>query len=87
MSDLRAVVGQRIRAARMRAGLSQGELGRRMTRPRTHAAISDLERGKIKIDLEEINEIADLVQCDAAWLASDVALPFGGIVPFGEDVV
>ena len=54
-------VGRRIRHARQALGLSQTELGRRLARPRTHAAISDIERGKTKLDVEELSEFARLL--------------------------
>lgn len=47
-------LGQRIRAARCKRGWSQSELGTRMIPPRSHAAVSDIERGKTKLDLDEI---------------------------------
>ncbi len=54
-------VGRRIRQARQGLGLSQTELGQKLTRPRTHAAISDIERGKTKLDVEELSEFARLL--------------------------
>lgn len=54
-------VGRRIRQAREEKGLLQADIGRRMTRPRSHAAISDMERGKTKIDVQDLAEIARLL--------------------------
>lgn len=60
-------VGRRIREAREDLGLSQADLGRLMTRPRTHAAVSDIERGKTKLGVEEISELAMLLHKDLSY--------------------
>ena len=54
-------VGRRIRRAREEMGLSQAELGRLLTPPRSHAAVSDIERGKTKLDVEGLSMIAQLL--------------------------
>lgn len=54
-------VGRRIREARSKLGLSQTDLGQRLSRPRSHVAVSDIERGKTKLDIEELAEIARLL--------------------------
>ncbi|MGI8854769.1 MAG: helix-turn-helix domain-containing protein [Thermomicrobiales bacterium] len=54
-------IGRRIRQAREEQGLLQADLGRRMSRPRSHAAVSDIERGKTKPNVEELAEIARLL--------------------------
>lgn len=51
-------VGRRVRQARTELGLMQADLGRMLARQRSHAAISDIERGKTKLDLEELAELA-----------------------------
>jgi transcriptional regulator with XRE-family HTH domain len=51
-------VGKRIRLAREELGISQGQLGTRLSRQRSHAAISDIERGKTKLDVEDLSEFA-----------------------------
>lgn len=61
------MVGQRIRQARTELGLVQADLGRMLSRPRSHAAISDIERGKTKLDLEELAELAQLLQKPLAF--------------------
>ncbi|CCF85311.1 helix-turn-helix domain-containing protein [Nitrolancea hollandica] len=63
----REEVGRRIRRAREELGLSQGDLGRLLSRPRTYAAISDIERGKTKLDVEELAEIARILQKDVPY--------------------
>ena len=63
----REEVGRRIRRAREELRLSQGDLGRMLSKPRTYAAISDIERGKTKLDVEELGEIARLLRKDVSY--------------------
>lgn len=63
----REEVGRRIREAREEIGLSQAELGRLLTRPRSYAAVSDIERGKTRLDVEELEEMAVLLQKELAY--------------------
>lgn len=62
MMATREEIGRRIRQAREEQGLSQTDLGRMMTRQRSHAAISDLERGNVRLDVEELMELSRLLQ-------------------------
>lgn len=55
-------VGRRIRQARVEMGWNQAELGRRLAPPRSHAAVSDIERGKTKLDIEELSAVAEVLQ-------------------------
>lgn len=57
-----AYIGSLIAAARTRKRLTQTELGKRMQPPRTHAAISDIERGRTRLNLVELHEMAALLQ-------------------------
>lgn len=68
-------VGRRIREAREELGLSQADLGRRLARPRTHAAISDIERGKTKLDIEELSEFAVVLGKDLAYFVEPRPAP------------
>ena len=54
-------VGRRIRQAREEMGLTQAELARLLTPPRSHAAISDIERGRTRLDIEGLSMIAQLL--------------------------
>ena len=54
-------IGRRIRSARQELGISQTELGQLLTRQRTHAAVSDIERGRTKLGVEELAEFARLL--------------------------
>lgn len=49
-------IGERIMLARRRAGLSQREFGKRLGI--SHAAVSDLETGKTKPDLDNLTVVA-----------------------------
>lgn len=50
-------IGSKIREYRIMAGLSQTELGKRLSR--SHAAISDIERGKTELTLTDLLAIAE----------------------------
>lgn len=63
----REEIGRRIRQAREDLKLSQTELGRLLSRTRTHAAISDLERGNVRVDVEELAELARILNRDVAY--------------------
>ena len=67
----REEVGRRIRQARDELGISQGELGQRMRRRRSHAAISDMERGVVRLDIEELAEVARLLEKDLAYFVDE----------------
>lgn len=51
-------IGRRIRQARTELSLTQEDLGQLLSRQRSHAAISDIERGKTKLNLEDLSEFA-----------------------------
>lgn len=51
-------IGRKIRQARDEMNLSQSDLGKKMENQRSHAAISDIERGKTKLGISELKEIA-----------------------------
>lgn len=55
-------IGRRVREARESKGMSQGKLGELMSRKRTHAAISDVERGKTALQLAELHEVARILE-------------------------
>lgn len=71
----REEIGQRIREAREELGLSQTELGQLLSRQRTHAAISELERGKVRLDAEELVEIAAILRKNLAYFYAAPAAP------------
>lgn len=49
-------IGEQILLTRRRAGLSQGDLGKKLGV--SHAAVSDIERGKTRPDLDYLAKIA-----------------------------
>jgi len=51
-------VGYRIRVLRDAHCWTQAELGARLNPPRSHAAVSDIERGKTGLDIEEMSMVA-----------------------------
>ena len=71
----REEIGQRIREAREDLGLSQTEFGQLLSRKRTHAAISELERGKVRLDAEELVEIAAILGKDLAYFYAAPVAP------------
>jgi transcriptional regulator with XRE-family HTH domain len=58
-------LGARIRRAREEIGLSQEQLGRLMDR--SHAAISDMERGKTKLGISDLSKLARFLQKDISY--------------------
>lgn len=61
MTDTYKAFGERVRDARKAAGVTQAQLGRWLEKHRSYAAISDIERGKTRLDVDEIAEIATLL--------------------------
>ena len=58
-------LGARIRRAREEIGLSQEQLGRFVNR--SHAAISDIERGKTNLGISDLTKIARFLQKDVSY--------------------
>ena len=58
-------LGARIRRAREEMGLSQEQFGRIMSR--SHAAISDMERGKTKLGVSDLTRVARFLQKDISY--------------------
>lgn len=69
MSSVEREIGKRIRMYRRQSGLSQAEVGRRLAKPRSHAAVSDIERGKTRMTVALLREMALVlsVQPDHLW--------------------
>lgn len=73
---LRAAIAVRLRAAREQAGLSQGQVARKleMLRP----TISEIEAGRRRVSAEELAHFATLYDVSLSWLTnqeSEVADP------------
>lgn len=56
-------IGLRIRLARQKARLTQGELSKRLSKPRTYAAISDIERGRTRLNVDGLLDVARACGC------------------------
>ena len=67
----RGEIGRRVRAAREEQRLSQTALGGLFGR--THAAISDIERGKTNIGLADLARLADLLGKPLSYFTHDEA--------------
>jgi transcriptional regulator with XRE-family HTH domain len=65
-NDDRGKVGNRLRDARVMAGLSQEQAAQSMNLNRP--AISEIESGKRKVSAEEIIQFSDLYKVDKLWL-------------------
>ena len=68
-------VGRRIRQARGEMGWNQAELGRQLVPSRSHAAVSDIERGKTKLDVEGLSAIAVLLKKPLEYFIPTRATP------------
>ena len=64
-------VGLRIRLARQTLGMSQTDLGQRMARSRTYAAVSDIERGKTDLSVTDLVDIAGILNVSPVDLLMD----------------
>jgi len=72
--ETRVTIGERIRVARQRQGVTQGQLGAQMARPRSAAAVSDLERGNTKLSITDLQDIATITGQPVSWFLQDEAL-------------
>lgn len=57
----RREIGKRIRVAREEAGLSQEKLGKSLDPPRSHAAVSDMERGVTRVGAVALAQLAAIL--------------------------
>ena len=73
-------VGRRVKRAREELGWSQRELGQRLKRPRTYAAVSDIERGKTQLSIEELGNIAALLGKDLSYFVAANSTPTTAVV-------
>lgn len=62
-----ALVGSRIRQARYAKLYTQKDLGRRLIPHRSHAAVSDIERGKTHITVELLMQCAVIFDKPVSW--------------------
>lgn len=66
INDDREKVGNRLRDARVMAGLSQDQAAKKMDLNRP--AISEIESGKRKVSAEEIIQFSELYKVNKSWL-------------------
>ena len=71
-------LGQRIAVARKRLRITQSHLGKLFGNI-THAAISDIERGKTSLSIEKISIIANLLHITFEELTADNSVLTGSI--------
>lgn len=60
-------IGRRIRRAREDIGLTQGDLGRMWGTGKSHAAISDIERGTTRVTASGLAELAKILGKSVAY--------------------
>ena len=65
-SELREQIAGRLRMARETAGLSQGQVAKRLSLHRP--TISEIEAGRRRVSAEEIAGFAELYGIDANWI-------------------
>lgn len=68
MSDLKLSVGKKIREARKAKGLTQKELGAKMSV--SHATINGYEKGVQNLTLETIEKVAEALSVEPRFLLS-----------------
>ena len=60
-------VGRRIRLARRELDMTQTDLGQRLKRHRGHAAVSLMETGRMKLGVEDLEELATILHKSLAY--------------------
>ena len=65
----RALVADRLRAARKMAGLSQGQVAKELGLHRP--SVTESEAGRRRVSAEELGRLAELYKVDVAWLAGE----------------
>lgn len=67
--DLRKQIASRLRSAREGAGLSQGQVARKMNLHRP--TISEIEAGRRRVSAEELARFAEIYGVDINWLMGE----------------
>ncbi len=87
--DIKKELGAKIKELRSRRGLSQKELGRLLNR--SHAAISDLERGKTDLTVSDLLLLAKSLATPVTYLlniqssSSNISIQYSGTIKSQED--
>lgn len=67
--EQRRAIAQRLRLARENAGLSQGQVAKKLDLQRP--SISEIEAGRRRVSAEELATLAGLYHVDTAWLTGE----------------
>jgi len=67
--EQRRAIAQRLRLARENAGLSQGQVAKKLDLQRP--SISEIEAGRRRVSAEELARLAVLYHVDTAWLTGE----------------
>ena len=71
-SDRVLTVPERIIAARRLRRWSQRDLGQRLPRPVSHVAVGDIERGKTRLTLDLVLDLARTLDVPVRWLLAPI---------------
>lgn len=69
----RMALAERLRMAREMAGLSQGQVAKKLGLHRP--SVSEMEAGRRRISAEELADLGDLYAVDLSWLVRGEAVP------------
>lgn len=73
-TDTNTAVAQRIRTVRRLVGLTQADVACQLTPPRSHVAVSDIERGKTAITVDMLFQLTTILDCTLGQLLA-IELP------------
>ena len=68
-ATMRQAIASRLRLARERAGLTQGQVANNLGWHRP--TVSEIEAGRRKVPAEELSTLADLYGVDVAWIVGE----------------
>jgi transcriptional regulator with XRE-family HTH domain len=71
MTEQRLVIAQRLRLARENAGLSQGQVAKKLDLQRP--SISEMEAGRRRVSAEELSALATLYHVETDWLLGETS--------------
>jgi transcriptional regulator with XRE-family HTH domain len=69
MTEQRLAIAQRLRLARENAGLSQGQVAKKLDLQRP--SISEMEAGRRRVSAEELSALATLYHVETDWLLGE----------------
>lgn len=70
-------IAQELRALRRYRGMTQAAVGAAMVPPISHAAVSDVERGKTSIDFALLHRLCDVLDCRVSVSITSKAVDLG----------